>query len=539
MAAFPWFVDQTVGGAAATATHGSSLRHGSLSSQVVAVTVVLANGTVAEFRESETPKHVFDAARASLGRLGATVRVTLKIKKNHPVRKTSRRTSPEAFASSVAKASDAFAACVDALDVTLDEDAYREKRKACALSSPHLRRLDETQAFWFFPLGTLTEVTFARLDDLEDDVRSREGETFDTEDETSGNTRRVARHESRGVRGAPLFVVPPADVSVAASVVAATRAPHANSVAALERRGVVRDQPRDAPRDVTTVRPALANDTFARFWSRQWERSTLENVASGVFPARDSYLTMTEAQYDAHDHFAYDQYEVCVPMRRAGACLRALARGARDGATGDVGGDAFGFRSQALIRFINEEDALLSPANGRAAGACMYVNIEDFVKYNLGGTNASSTETTTSTFSTTEKDEPSQKNATKKNEPFLRVVRLLRSETCRGRLHWGKAGWLESLTTHHASSNDRNGNGTCFDGPTEYGESWCAFTCAAFRYDPGDKFVPAGSVFDPDRNAKFNREACCGAGGEYLREEPGCACAARAEPGGSCGAAWY
>ena len=104
MAAFPWFIDQTVGGAAATATHGSSLRHGSLSSQVVAVSVVLANGTVAEFRESVTPKHVFDAARASLGRLGATVRVTLKMKKNHPVRKTSRRTSPEAFASSVAKA---------------------------------------------------------------------------------------------------------------------------------------------------------------------------------------------------------------------------------------------------------------------------------------------------------------------------------------------------------------------------------------------------------------------------------------------------
>ena len=35
-----------------------------------------------------------------------------------------------------------------------------------------------------------------------------------------------------------------------------------------------------------------------------------------------------------------------------------------------------------MIRFINEEDALLSPANGRAAGACMYVNVEDFVKYN-------------------------------------------------------------------------------------------------------------------------------------------------------------
>ena len=34
LTAFPWFVDQTIGGAVATATHGSSLRHGSLSSQV-------------------------------------------------------------------------------------------------------------------------------------------------------------------------------------------------------------------------------------------------------------------------------------------------------------------------------------------------------------------------------------------------------------------------------------------------------------------------------------------------------------------------
>ena len=84
LAAFPWFIDQTVGGAAATATHGSSLRHGSLSSQVVAVSVVLANGTVAEFRESVTPKHVFDAARAGLGRLGATVRVIAQNEKKPP-----------------------------------------------------------------------------------------------------------------------------------------------------------------------------------------------------------------------------------------------------------------------------------------------------------------------------------------------------------------------------------------------------------------------------------------------------------------------
>ena len=35
LAAFSWFIDQTMGGAVATATHGSSFRYGSLSNQVL------------------------------------------------------------------------------------------------------------------------------------------------------------------------------------------------------------------------------------------------------------------------------------------------------------------------------------------------------------------------------------------------------------------------------------------------------------------------------------------------------------------------
>ena len=320
-------------------------------------------------------------------------------------------------------------------------------------------------------------------------------ETFDVENETFGNAR-LARHESRDTnRGAPLFVVPPADVSVAASVVAATRAPP-RSVAALERRG---RRSRPAAR-----RPARRHDGSARARQRH-VRALLEPAvgAEHLRERRERRVPRARLVLD-DDRGAVRRARPprTTSTRRASRCgarARVCARwraGARDGATGDVGGDAFGFRSQALIRFINEEDALLSPANGRAAGACMYVNVEDFVKYNR--------------LSTTEKDELPQKN-----EPFLRVVRLLRSETCRGRLHWGKAGWLES-------GDDRNDrNGTCFDGPSEYGESWCAFTCAAYRYDPGDKFVPAGSVFDPDRNAKFDREKCCGAGGSTCGKSPG------------------
>jgi len=70
--AVPWFIDQTVGGAVATATHGSSLTHGSLSSQLVGLTIVLANGTVASFDERTTPGWRFDALRANVGALGAS-----------------------------------------------------------------------------------------------------------------------------------------------------------------------------------------------------------------------------------------------------------------------------------------------------------------------------------------------------------------------------------------------------------------------------------------------------------------------------------
>ena len=111
---------------------------------------------------------------------------------------------------------------------------------------------------------------------------------------------------------------------------------------------------------------------------------------SGVDDARDSYLTMTEEQYDAHDNYGYDQYEVCVPLRLAGACLRKIAddmvetNPAWDPVgilTPQPGGLAHGFRSPALIRFTSPDTALLSPSNSAAAGACMYVNVEDYVRH--------------------------------------------------------------------------------------------------------------------------------------------------------------
>ncbi|WP_226575518.1 D-arabinono-1,4-lactone oxidase [Acuticoccus sediminis] len=67
---------QTIAGAIATSTHGSSLVHGSFSDIVVAAKMVLLDGTVASFSgEDETMK----AVRCHLGQLGILVEVTLKV----------------------------------------------------------------------------------------------------------------------------------------------------------------------------------------------------------------------------------------------------------------------------------------------------------------------------------------------------------------------------------------------------------------------------------------------------------------------------
>ena len=251
------------------------------------------------------------------------------MKKNHPVRKTSRRTSPEAFASSVAKASDAFAACVDALDVRLNEDAYRDAW-ACALSdAPTTPGRDA--GVLVLPLGTLTEVTYERIETetTEAEIEKAERDVRRRRRAASRRNARLARHESRDTnRGVPLFVVLPRTF-LSPRPFFATRAPHANSAprwngAALVGRPALR-RPRATSRRFGPRSPTTRSRASG---ARQWERSTLGERRERLF-ARDSYLTMTEAQYDAHDHFAYDQYEACVPMRRGQVCARWPRRARR------------------------------------------------------------------------------------------------------------------------------------------------------------------------------------------------------------------
>ena len=69
-------LSQSIGGAVSTGTHGASLDWASLSNQVLALTMVMADGALRTF----TPKDGFlmRAVRLSVGQLGVITRLRLR-----------------------------------------------------------------------------------------------------------------------------------------------------------------------------------------------------------------------------------------------------------------------------------------------------------------------------------------------------------------------------------------------------------------------------------------------------------------------------
>lgn len=68
---------QSIAGAISTATHGSSLSHGVMSTQVVGLRMVCADGSVRDLSGQSAPE-LFDLARVSFGSLGIITSVTLR-----------------------------------------------------------------------------------------------------------------------------------------------------------------------------------------------------------------------------------------------------------------------------------------------------------------------------------------------------------------------------------------------------------------------------------------------------------------------------
>jgi FAD-linked oxidoreductase len=81
---------QSIAGAVSTGTHGTGINFGSISTQVVGLTVVTASGEVMEVSEQTQPE-LFKAMQVSLGLLGIIVRVKLRVLPAYRLRYQSRR----------------------------------------------------------------------------------------------------------------------------------------------------------------------------------------------------------------------------------------------------------------------------------------------------------------------------------------------------------------------------------------------------------------------------------------------------------------
>ena len=109
LAKAPIYVNQTIGGAIATNTHGSSLVDNSLSHQVIGFRVVLANGTLTEIYPDRHPLY-FRAFQVSVGRLGVVTDVKMRIVRETLVKRTmTQSTVREDFFSEIREIQAAYA----------------------------------------------------------------------------------------------------------------------------------------------------------------------------------------------------------------------------------------------------------------------------------------------------------------------------------------------------------------------------------------------------------------------------------------------
>src|SRR5579883_1419394 len=69
---------QSIAGAISTGTHGTGTRYGTISTQVVGLTLVTGDGEILECSEEKNPE-IFKAAQTSFGVLGIIAKVTLRV----------------------------------------------------------------------------------------------------------------------------------------------------------------------------------------------------------------------------------------------------------------------------------------------------------------------------------------------------------------------------------------------------------------------------------------------------------------------------
>ena len=444
---FPWFIDQTIGGAVATGSHGSSLSHGSLSSRhvLLAMTAVLANGTVVELSPEKTPG-MWRAFAVSAGRLGIIVDVTLRIVPNEVTRRDVAVISTSEMLADIAEVQEVARVAASNSSFSFTETAARLNERQYLWFMT--RAPDAPNGAWradFSPSDRMnvstarewTRVEEKRFRDSNADPRYTLQQLFasvttanwdkdDTDENNSGHRyvgiSNVAKDGSRaGDGGAVMYDRnPPAWLR--------------------ERRGIISPE--------TGVMSSGFQSAIMGLDPREQAEVTatllLEQFHPQISPRRLALVHQTAPMAKgAPDLMPYDQYEVAIPLTSAGDCMTLVAARLYDGPEGDAAWRAM--RAPALIRFVAAEpENLLSPSWD---GPKMYVNIEDYIKYS---------------------------KIDRRSSRFDTVMEVLQGDGCRGRLHWGKAG--------------RRGRFDVGEDPKAYGSNWCHFACAALAVDPTGKF---------------------------------------------------
>jgi FAD/FMN-containing dehydrogenase len=325
-----YFIDQTVGGAVATGTHGSSFEHGSLSSQITSLRLMVANGTIIDISPKSHP-HLFNAAGVSVGRLGVVLDVTFNIVPDRLIAREVEDITLLEFSNTIKNVQDAYNAAIS---------AGNDTGAGMALAS-----LESTQAFWHPISNALWMVEHPQY--LVSDRNATSGEL------------------------SMKFVYPLSNVSGTTNT---------SGVDGEHPEGVF-----ESAENPNKVEPAPAITANSDRWGRIFPNLMRGMVAPVVASASKSYVTMSEAFNEAQaNNDPYDQFEVAVPFEQAGDCLLGL----NDIVYGDNNGGrniSEGFRTPALIRFVGKEPFYLSPSNGYPV---MYVNIEDHLSISSGRQNS-------------------------------------------------------------------------------------------------------------------------------------------------------
>lgn len=168
----------------ATASHGSSFRYGSLSSQVLTFEVVLANGTLVNITRQSDP-HLFRAWECSVGRLGIIHRLEFSIIKQQPIQRIEHDISFNEMAQQIGSAAAAYT-CVRPLHARGHDGRWipplpplfprpflcraAKLQNSTLGMAQALQLLDETQMFWFVQTQSVWRVDFKRLDQAPPDA---------------------------------------------------------------------------------------------------------------------------------------------------------------------------------------------------------------------------------------------------------------------------------------------------------------------------------------------------------------------------------